>query len=162
MGNTLAGKLTHPHWNRGKVIVLASGSTLVNFAMANSLNRTFASNLVADCGSSDRVVFLEPDDKLTIRTGSAESMATHSSMALLTRWPVSMITMHILLWGIFTLLALSPIFGRALTIQDENRADFANHLRAVAELLQATENEAVARRHIADYFRLVRNEPDGH
>ena len=157
-GNTLVAMLSDDSWNDSKVFVVACPSFMVNLAFADPAKRPLVGELVNACGAPGRLVFLETNN-LPIRTAGS-GPPKPSGMELITKWPLNIVSVHLLAIGLITLIALFPIFGRSKRLQSASRTDFGRHLTAVAELLHRTGDVAMARLRISEYFEHVRDEPE--
>ena len=84
-----------------------------------------------------------------------------SGMAVLTTWPLSLVTVHGLVAGLIACLILLPIFGRPRALPAPNPNRFVHHIDAVATLMQRGGGEAFARDRIERY-RKRKNLPRQH
>ena len=82
-----------------------------------------------------------------------------TGMEMLTKWPLSLITMHGIFLGGIVCLILIPILGRPRQLRRETPTDFTHHLDAVASLMKRVKGEAYARRRVQDYQALGKTDP---
>ncbi|WP_417744097.1 hypothetical protein [Rosistilla oblonga] len=156
----VAARLTSEMWPDSQVLVLCSGECLMNLSLSDSVNRVFADHLVQLSGSPGEIGFLRTD-LMGARVGSDSDDDLAAGMELLTQWPLSMTTMHVVLLGFVAILALLPIFGRPRRLPPPPTGDFGEHVAAVAELLQRSGDTDYARQRISEYFVQVRGEESG-
>ncbi len=148
-----------------QILVVAGGSLVSNFAMTTSTGQEIARLLVAHstataASSTRRIGFLRSGPE-GVPVSDSDGPPTRSGMELLTVWPLSLITMHLALIAIVASLIVLPIFGRPRRVQERSASDFADHIRAIAALMQRTGGEAYAASRISEYFRRIRGETTG-
>jgi hypothetical protein len=149
-GEPFAVRLTRGRWRSSRVIVVANGSTFLNFPLVQHRNRSLAVRLIDECGQlPQRVTFLESD-----RNGPLISDSDKSPPIMLrafTVWPINFLLLHFTILGIFFCFAVFPIFGRPRTLDRDEISDFGKHVAAVGDLLQSTGNETYAQKLVEQY-----------
>jgi hypothetical protein len=149
-----------------QVLVVAGGSQVNNFALTQPQGRQVAqtlldhSELSRGSGAGRAAFLLSNYTGVPVSEGSDEPPIS-SGMELLTVWPLSLVTMHLALMGIIACLILLPIFGRPRHVKERPTSDFADHIHAVAVLMNRSGGEEFARARISDYFRRLRGETAG-
>jgi len=148
-----------------EVIVVAGGSLISNYGIITPQGQELVGRILAETGkrrdaSKPRIGFITGGSLLPI-SDSGDGPAAASGMELLTVWPLSLVTFHILMMGAIACLILFPIFGRPRRLKEKSSSDFADHIHAVAAMLHRTGGDAYARGRISDYFRRVRGETAG-
>jgi hypothetical protein len=134
-GDPLVTRITDDEkWGSGQVIVVTNGSFVLNYPLVNHEHRKLAGKLVAECGQTGRVVFIEsgPDGPAVL---DKEPASSGGPLDLLKVWPLGPILMHLALLGIIFCLARSPIFGRPKELPEPPTADFGKHVAALGDLL---------------------------
>lgn len=154
-----------PSGSSSQILVVAGGSLVTNYGMTTLTGQAVARSLIAHSngttsGTTKRVGFLRSGPEGVPVSDSDEPPAL-SGMELLTVWPLSLITMHLALIAIVACLIVLPIFGRPRRVKERSPSDFADHIRAIAALMQRTGGEAYAASRISDYFRRIRGETTG-
>ncbi|QDS89798.1 hypothetical protein EC9_39980 [Rosistilla ulvae] len=159
-GDTLAARLKSERWPDSQVLVLSTAECLLNLSLTEPANRALADRLIKQTGPPSDVGFLRTDMMgARVQGDSDDDLA--AGMELLTQWPLSMTTMHVVLLGFIAILALLPIFGRPRRLPPPATGDFGEHVSAVAELLQRSGDTDYARQRISEYFVQVRGEESG-
>jgi hypothetical protein len=155
-GKPLVAQVTTQKWGNSQVVFLANASLLSNLSLVNSGNRTLARNLLE----------LLPQQGVGFLTGSQDPPVREDNGAeqqkgfeMLTIWPLNVISIHAVFFGMLILLAVFPIFGRAKRLPQKSTRDFGQHVEAVGNLLLKSQDRFYALATIADYFRNVRKEP---
>jgi hypothetical protein len=154
-GDPLITRITDDEkWGSGQVIVLTNGSFVLNYPLVNHEHRKLAGKLVAECGQSGRVVFIEsgPDGPAVL---DKEPASSGGPLDLLKVWPLGPILMHLALFGIIFCLARSPIFGRPKELPEPPTADFGKHVAALGELLARTKDQHYAEQRLAQYRQIA-------
>lgn len=154
---------------RSQLIVVAGGSLVTNFAIARHTapgGAALVQCLLAACldnaqSTKPMVGFLANDGPIPISQSEEELSEGAAGMALLTVWPLSLVTVHLALMGIILCMILFPAFGRPRRLAAAAHNDFGDHIQAVAVLLRRTAGQAYARERISDYFRRLRGENSG-
>ncbi|WP_286765513.1 MULTISPECIES: hypothetical protein [Rhodopirellula] len=167
-GITTFARITHPKWKDSRVLVVASGGMLTNFAMtdepaielAKQIRQEILSN--AEVGADERVSFgFMTSDHDYVQISDAEPGApAQTGMEMLTTWPISLVTLHALFLGVVMCLMLLPTFGRARQVVYHRSTHFGNHLSAMAILMRRAGGMNFAKEKINHYMRVVRGEPD--
>jgi len=159
-GPPLLARVRSPEWGDSRILVVAGGTLIDNFALSTKPGRRIASQLVADSGTAGQLGFLRTEGGVFVDNRD-EAAGARNGMELLVVWPLSLITMHAALLGLIVLLILMPIFGRPRRLARPSPSDFADHLDAVASWMQRSSDESYARRKISEYMRRVRGETSG-
>ena len=164
--DAVVAELTSGKWKDSKVIVVAGGSMLTNFAMTREQNVLIVNELVESCldtsqKSKPYAGFLTSNHSPIPISEQASKQSLVSGMEFLTVWPLSLLTIHATLLGFVVCMILFPIFGRARTIQRGSQSDFGDHLDAVASLMSKSRGEHYARRRISEYMRRMKGETSG-
>ncbi len=175
-GDTIVAEIRSEDWNDSKVIVVAGGSLLTNFAFTHEANQRLAAKLISDSslpsvvvsppvGTSadpERVAGFLTSDWMPISVSETKpGVPIATGMELLTVWPLSLVTMHGVMLGFVICLMLWPVFGRPKKVQLAEHSNFGDHLDAVAALMNRTGGEAYARERISEYFKRIRGETTG-
>jgi hypothetical protein len=164
-GDPIVVEIRSKNWRNSRIIVVAGGSLLTNYAFSRSFNRQLASRIITQStppGDQDlRAGFLTSNwNKIPIsETKPGAPMA--SGMELLTVWPMSLVTMHGVMLGLVICLMLLPIFGRPGKIQRSRHSNFGDHLDAVAALMNKAGGERYARARISEYMKRMHGETTG-
>ncbi|MEM9585852.1 MAG: hypothetical protein AAGA03_01110 [Planctomycetota bacterium] len=162
---TIIGEVRSDRWNDSRILVIAGGSLLTNYAFTREPNRKLAERLVREGIPTDsqeyRAGFLSSGDSAIPVSEKSKRLPTAAGMELLTTWPLSLVTMHGTFLGLVTCLALMPIFGRRRKLTARNENDFGHHLDAVAALMTRAGGEDYARARISEYLRRVRGDETG-
>lgn len=157
-GDCLVARITSDRWPASQVLVVSTAQPLVNLSLLERSNQAIAETLIQELGPPGEAGFMRTGYAgARVPGGNDDELA--AGMELLTLWPLSMVTMHLLIFLFVGLLVLAPIFGRAHHRPAESTGDFGNHISAVGELLQNSDDKTDARRRIAEYFIQVRQDP---
>jgi hypothetical protein len=142
----LVTRVTASGWGTSQLIVVTNGSFLLNLPLVNHAHRTLAGRLVQVCGPPGRVAFLESGlgGPRTIELGAtvAPPASRPERVLLVVQW---------LVLGVVYCLSIFPIFGRARSLPDEHAAQFVQHVDALAQLLEKSQNRAFAERQVQQY-----------
>ncbi|TWT69170.1 DUF4350 domain-containing protein [Crateriforma conspicua] len=166
-GVPLVGVVRKRAWADSKIIVVAGGSLLTNFAMTSESNRQLAYKIVDEALASidsdgdaapGRVGMLVSETSDVIVSESSDGPPVIAGMQLLSTWPLSLITIHATLLGVIACLALLPIFGRPRRMPQKPMTDFGDHLDAVSALMTKTAQDGYALDRLAEYQRTVHGE----
>lgn len=149
-----------------QIIVVAGGSMVTNFGMVTDQGAELAKRLLAETirkneSSPPRVGFITSGVSGVPVSDASDRPEMVVGMQLFTVWPLSIVTFHLAVMGIIACLILLPIFGRPRKLKEKSNSDFADHINAVALLLQRSGGEHYARQRISEYFRRVRGETAG-
>lgn len=162
----IVAEVTSGHWSNSKVLVVAGGSLLTNYAFSRKANRRLAERIIREAtpsGKSKPVVAFLISDWGNLPVSDREpDTPLKSGMEMLTEWPISLVTMHGLVFLMIVCLACLPIFGRPRKIRRSEANDFGHHLDAVASLMIRTGDESYARQRISDYMKRMHGETSGH
>lgn len=167
---SVIGLIQSEQWSDSRIIVVAGGSLLTNYALARPVGRQLAGRLIqasqASVGNAKASDSLQAGFLTTGWSGVSVSerkpgVPTASGMELLTVWPISLITIHGVMLGLVVCLMLLPIFGRPRRLRRVEQGDFGDHLDAVAALMKKAGGEAYAKQRISEYFRRIRDENAG-
>jgi len=161
-GSSIVTEITSDDWNGSRIIVVAGGSLLTNYAFSRPFNRQLAEKIVAASTptsvSDPRVAFMTSSWSSVPVSDNASGIPKASGMELLTVWPISLITMHGVLLTLVIGLVLLPIFGRPKRVHLSRQSDFGDHLDAVAALMNKAGGEQFARGRIAEYRKRIHGE----
>jgi hypothetical protein len=154
---------------QSEVIVIAGGALINNFAVLKyerPQGRELVRRLITEMAQRTvndppRAGLIHSDSGGLEIDSEDEKPSVGLGSEWLTIWPISLVTLHMALIGVIACLVMLPIFGRARRDRDEASSDFADHIRAVAQLMRRTGGEATARAKIRDYFRKIRGETAG-
>jgi hypothetical protein len=154
---------------QSEVIVIAGGALINNFAVLKyerPQGRELVRRLITEMGQRTvndppRAGLIHSDSGGLEIDSEDEKPSVGVGSEWLTIWPISLVTLHLALIGVIACLVMLPIFGRARRDRDEASSDFADHIRAVAQLMRRTGGEPTARAKIRDYFRKIRGETAG-
>ena len=145
-------------WITGQIIVVTNGSFLLNLPLVNHEHRKLAAMLIGECGSPDRVVFLETGAWGASIVDEDEDMRPPGALDMMLIWPLSAVVTHVVAFGIILCLACFPIFGRPRNLPEESRADFTHHIEALGKLLEKTKDTRYAREQLEHYQQRVRRD----
>ncbi len=172
-GETVVATIQSERWDQSRVVVVAGGSMLTNFALTRLAGRELADQIIessnasvmndanADGSELPKVGFLTTDWSGISVSERKPGAPIASGMELLTVWPVSLVTIHGILLGLVVCLTLMPIFGRPRRLRRVDHSDFGDHLDAVAALMRKAGGEGFARQRISEYFKRIRGENSG-
>jgi hypothetical protein len=158
-------EITSKRWADSKIIVVAGGSLLTNYAFTRQINRNLVEQIVrtstphddADLTAGFLTSNWQPIPVSKLKQGVPQA----SGMELLTVWPLSIVTTHGVMLGLVICLMLWPIFGRPKRVRQLHQNDFGDHLDAVAALMNRAGGEAYARARISEYMRRMHQETSG-
>jgi hypothetical protein len=152
---TLVAEYRRNHWGDSRVVAFSSGAWLLNLPLAKPDNRLIAEQLVNECASANRIVFLETGaDGPTISDGKSR----HHALEAFTVRPFNSILLHLTVLGMFFCCAVFPIFGRPQPVVEVVRSDFRRHVVALGELLARTGDVDYARARRDYYWTKVRRD----
>lgn len=164
-GQTIVAELTAPPWRQSRIIVVAGGSWLTNFAITQAPYRRLAERLVQaampSAAEQPTAVFLSTAWSVVPVADGEQGVPRRTGMEILTVWPMSWITMHGVLIGLVICLVLFPIFGRPRRVRYTRHGDFGDHLDAVAALMNNTAGTDYARARVREYRRRFHGETGG-
>jgi hypothetical protein len=164
-GVPIVAEIHSNQWRDSRILVVAGGSLLTNYAFTRPLNRKLASRLIQ--ASKPANVSAPTAGFVTTSWGQIPvserqpGVPEASGMELLTVWPLSLVTMHGLMLALVICLMLLPIFGRPRRIRRTNESEFGDHLDAVAALMNKAGGERYARMRISEYFKRMHGETAG-
>lgn len=164
-GQCVIGKVTSKRWKDSKILVVAGGSLLTNYALTRPWNRRLAETIL-DASTpqteGEHLAGFLSSNWMPIPVSERKPSVPHATgMELLTVWPISLVTMHGVMLGLVICLALLPIFGRPKRITREAQNDFGHHLDAVAALMNKAGGEDYARSRISEYMKRMHGETSG-
>ena len=164
-GNTFVSEVVSKPWKDSKVVVVSGGSLLTNYAFTRPFNRRLAAKIVAASTPPEdqdlRAGFLTSDWNQIPVSEAKVGAPVATGMELLTVWPMSLVTMHGVMFGLVICLMLLPIFGRPKRIRRTKQSDFGDHLDAVAALMNKAGGERYARARISEYMKRMHGETTG-
>ena len=149
--------LSKEEWQDSKVILLANSCFVSNYSMTHGGNRALAHKLIADLPQG-KVGFLTLARDPRVSTGDDEE--DQRGFEMLTEWPLNVISFHAFFLGMIVLAALFPILGRPKKLPELSTQNFAQHVEALGALLFRSSDRFYALTTIADYFRVVRKDPN--
>lgn len=156
--DTLVAAVESSSWKDSRIVVVAGGSLLTNYALATEDGRALADKITEVSGEAagDEAMlaaFATSDyGSIPVREANMNEQAS-SGMEVLTTWPVSLVTIHGLLAGVVFCLIVFPIFGRPRKAGAIETSHFGGHLDAVATLLARNNGRNYAESRIAEYRR---------
>lgn len=153
----LVYEVTDGNWGNGRVIVVQNGSFLLNLPLVNHEHRELASQLVAECGSSGKVVFVESGPG-PVEVADSDSPQQPSGKEAFTTWPMNFVLLHAAVLGILFCMSRFPIFGPPRELQEANNSDFGRHISALGELFERAGAFTYVTRRLAHYQQTVRRE----
>ena len=131
--NTVVGEIRSDQWRGSRILVVAAGSLLTNYAFSRDPNRRLADKIIADSKPAENpeplTGFLSSDGG-TVPVSEREPNAPQvTGMEMLTEWPISIVTMHGAVLGMIFCLMLLPIFGRPKKIRRTEDNNFRTSSR---------------------------------
>lgn len=164
-GSPIVAEITSKKWKDSKVIVVAGGSLLTNYAFTRPFNRRLAEQIIRESTPKQstelRAGFLTSNWNSIPVSEKTPGVPKASGMELLTVWPISLVTMHGVLLGLVICLMLLPVFGRPRRVVRTKQSDFGDHLDAVAALMNRAGGERYARARISEYMKRLHGETAG-
>jgi hypothetical protein len=149
----LVFRVTRASWGPGQIIVVNNGSFLLNLPLVNHEHRKLAGQLIRACPSGGKVAFLESQrhDALLAPASAppAPSEGARQRVLLVAHW---------LILGLAYCFYVFPIFGRPRSLPDPDPAEFVQHIDALGELLENTQDKAFAQRQLDHYQALARRD----
>jgi len=164
-GKTVVAEITSPSWKQSRIIVVAGGSWLTNFALTRAPNRQLAERIVRATVPAEsaqrKAVFLSTTWSTVPVSDPQDGIPKATGMEILTVWPISWVTMHGVLIGLVVCLVLFPVFGRPRRVRYTRQGDFGDHLDAVAALMNNTAGTDYAHSRIGEYRQRIHGESHG-
>ncbi|TWU40428.1 hypothetical protein [Novipirellula artificiosorum] len=161
-GLPIVAKIESAKWKDSKIIVIAGGSLVTNFAMTDPFSAALTAKIVQSSLASNppdgRVGFISAAPTSLPVSEPDASVPKASGMELLTTWPISLVTIHAVLLGLVICLMLLPSLGRPKRVRYSVQGDFGDHLDAVASLMNRAGGEDYARSRIREYMRQIHGE----
>jgi hypothetical protein len=149
--------LSKEEWQGSQVILLANSCFISNYSMTHHGNRIIAHKLIADLPQG-KVGFLTLARDPRVSAGDDEE--EQRGFEMLTEWPLNVISFHAFFLGMIVLASLFPILGRPKKLPELSTQNFAQHVVALGALLFRSSDRFYALTTIADYFRVVRKDPN--
>ena len=149
---TLAFEVNKEGWDGSRIVVVANGSFLLNLPLVNLQHRRLAGRLIDECSPCVTVAFLESRVGGPLVHGEIDPLdedSLRSRVLLATHW---------VLLGTIYCFFVFPIFGRPKSIETDTVADFGQHVDAMAELLERSEDVAYAQQQLGIYRKGQRHE----
>jgi len=143
-------------YSDNKILVVASGSFLLNYALVDRQNRRLAGKLIDSCNDYGDVLFLESGPH-GIDVSDSDTN-NHNTWAWIAQPPLRYIVPHFLMWGILFCFVFFPIFGRPRILKKRNTATFRNHVDAIAKLIGRSDLRNRAINKIQKYQQMVHGE----
>jgi hypothetical protein len=137
--------------------VVTNGSFLLNLPLVNHEHRKLAGHLIRECDPGTKVAFLEsePGGPAVVDSASQpsppESTRRHALLAA-----------HWFVLGLVVCFCIYPIFGRPKSLPDDTPSEFVQHIEALGELLERTQDEQFARQQIEHYSPIGRPDSPVH
>ena len=167
--DVLVAELTRDDWQDSRIIVVAAGSLVTNYAMAFKDGGEIVDQIRESIMDGSATSETEEPTKIEIAFASTDTsdlpvrdrpsnQPTSSGMEVLTTWPLSLVTIHGLIAGLIGCLILLPIFGRPRRTPRADPSRFGDHIDAVASLMLKTKGEAFAKDRIERYRKQMRRE----
>lgn len=182
--DVLVTQITHDEWAGSQLIIVQNGSFLLNLPLVNHEHRKLAGKLIS-ASEPGRVAFLEsgPGGPLIFDHEPDNELPT--GIEVFTVWPLGFILMHLAVLGILVCISIFPIFGRARSVlagteiqeaagnalapaavagDPEStsatviRADFGQHITALGELLERTQDRQYAQDRVTYYHEHVKRD----
>jgi hypothetical protein len=141
-------------WPDSQLIVVANGSFVLNYPLINREHRKLAARLVDECGTGQKVVFIESGSGGPAVLDKEPTGGFPTALELLKIWPLNAILLHLTVLGIVLCLARSPIFGRPRELPADSPADFGKHVAALGKLLARTKDRTYAQARLAQYRQI--------
>jgi hypothetical protein len=164
-GEPIVVEVRSKDWKNSRIIVVVGGSLLTNYAFTRDFNRSLAGKIITETtplGDQDlRVGFLTSNWNRIPVSEVEPTVPAITGMEILTVWPLSMVTMHGVIFGLVICLMLLPIFGRPGRVRRATHSEFGHHLDAVAALMNKTGDERYARARISEYMKRMHGETSG-
>lgn len=136
-----------------QILIVANGSFLLNLPLVNRQHRLLAAQLVEACGPPGRVMFLESGPGGPEVLDREAQVSYPTGLEMFAVWPLGVITLHLAALGLVVCFALFPQLGRLHDPESGTRADFSQHIDALAELIEQTGDRGFAQRCLEDYHR---------
>jgi hypothetical protein len=155
----LVWEVVDARWKKGKILVVANGSFLVNLGLVEHEHRKLAGKLITSCGEPQRrVAFLESGagGPEVFDQEPGEDYPTGFEAFVI--WPIGPILMHFIVLGLVYLASRMSIFGRPSELAPEAISDFGHHIDALGELLARSQNYRYAEQRLEDYRERVRRD----
>ena len=149
--------LSKEEWQGSQVILLANSCFISNYSMTHRGNRIIAHKLIEDLPQG-KVGFLTAARDPRVSVGDEEE--EQRGFEMLTEWPLNVISFHAFFLGMIVLASLFPILGRPKKLPELSTQNFAQHVEALGALLFRSSDRFYALTTIADYFRVVRKDPN--
>ncbi|MEM1067900.1 MAG: hypothetical protein AAGI63_03315 [Planctomycetota bacterium] len=164
-GSPIVAEIKAKKWGNSRILVVAGGSLLTNYAFTRPFNRKLADRIIQESNpgrvTNPTAGFLTSNwNQIPVSERQAGAPVA-TGMELLTVWPISMVTMHGIMLGVVICLMLLPIFGRPRRLRNKQQSEFAHHLDAVAALMNKSGGERYARARISEYFKRMHGESTG-
>ncbi|MGB1925008.1 MAG: hypothetical protein ACPHL6_00670 [Rubripirellula sp.] len=158
-GLPIVASLRSDRWKDSRVLVVAGGSLLTNYALSKDWNCRLADQMIL---TSNRNLSVKPTVGF-LATGwnpvpisdSRPNRPLRTGMEMLTEWPLSLITFHGIFLGGIVCLIMLPILGRPKRVSRESLTDFTHHLDAVGALLKRVKGYDFAKQRVDEYFQVV-------
>ena len=157
-GDVLAFRVEDDAWLDSQIIVVANGSFVLNYPLANHEHRRLAGRLVNEIEIPGRAVFIESGPGGPEVLDKEPSSGIASPLDFLKIWPLNVILIHLTVLGIIFCLARSPIFGRPRELPAAPAADFGRHVEALGELLARTNDRNYALARLTQYRQIGKRE----
>ncbi len=138
----------------GQVLLCANGSFLLNLGMLPEGNRDLAQLLVDECPPAGKVAVISSgSNRVPVR--DSEASLRHIPPR---HEPLGTILDHVTFLAVVVCFVFFPIFGRPKEHPAPPLSDFGEHINAVAEIMEKTNDAEYARRQVAAYRQLTRRD----
>ena len=149
-------RLHRPEWQGSKIVIVSHPHFTVNLGQTDPLLRELAARLVDESSPdvSGRIGFLETESADVLPN---QQEAENVAWSFLFVWPVNLVMLHLLFIGLIGCWMVFPIFGRPQPLPDNRSMSFAEHVRALGDLLAKGNDGDDARRRVEQYRALSEN-----
>ncbi|MFN7732119.1 MAG: hypothetical protein ACK5OB_09455 [Pirellula sp.] len=154
-GRALIERFSQANGTGSQVLVIANSSLFSNYGMLHGSHLGLADRMLGELPNGG-VGFLTGTSDPPIRNDDSEDR--QKGFEMLTVWPLNVITIHAAFLGIAAMIAAFPIFGRPKQRPKPSTSDFGQHIDAVGDMMQRSNDRDYAVRTIAEYFRVVRKD----
>jgi hypothetical protein len=144
--------VSREEFDESQLLVVANGSFLLNLPLVNHEHRKLAGKLIEAIGPEGQaVVFIESGSggPPILAEDPVGGMPTGAEIFSL--WPTNWILLHLVIAGVLFCFWRFPILGVPRSPAPRGRSDFGQHVAAMAELLQRTNDRAYAEARLAQY-----------
>ncbi len=151
-------RITSEDWDEGQILCFANGSMLLNVGAVSANGSQLMAKVVDEMPLKAKVGFLETNSEPSVRE-TDETIEKFKGFELLTVWPLNVVSIHAVIFGVIVLIAMFPIFGRPRSLLQPSTQDFGSHVQAMGDLLQRSHDRNFALRILRNYFANVKEDP---